>query len=88
MNYPYKEIRKVDSTKLQALCIKYNWFTLGTNEQYGELLDYGFSQREISLNELVEMATLILNYSDTHYSITDIMYELNSECCYSYFVEC
>lgn len=87
MKYPYKEIRRIDAIKIRSLCIKYDWFSLGTDEQYNELLTYGFSHRDISTDDLVEMATLILKYSDTHYSVPDIMYELNSECCCSYFVE-
>lgn len=87
MKYGYKEIRKISADKIRGLCIKHNWFTCGTNEEYGVLLDYGFSDKEITTDELVEMAELILEHSDTDYEITSVMYELN-KICYTYFEEC
>lgn len=87
MKYGYKEIRKIDAAKIRGLCIKHDWFTNGTNEEYGVLLQYGFSGKEITTDELVEMAELILEHSDTDYEITSVMYELN-QICYTYFEEC
>lgn len=85
MKYGYKEVRKIESGKIRALCIKKNWFTNGTNEEYGKLLDYGKCEN-ITSDELVEMAELILEYSETDYPLTAVMYEL-CELCYSYFEE-
>ncbi len=86
MKYGYKEIRKIEASKIRNLCIEKDWFTCGDNDQYGELLDYGFSGKNITSDELVEMATLIKEYSDTDYEVTSIMYEL-AKICYSYFEE-
>lgn len=90
MKYGYREVKKIDEVKVRRLCIEKNWFTNGTNEEYNELLNYGFSNQEITTDELVEMATLILEHSEAEYirdyEITSIMYELN-EACYSYFEE-
>ena len=88
MKYGYKEVRKVDPIALRGLCIKKNWYTNGTNAEYDELLNYGYNDKLITSDELVEMATLIKEHSDTDYEITSIMYEINAECCYSYFEEC
>lgn len=86
MKYGYKEVRKIEASAIRKLCIKHDWFTRGTNEEYELLLNYGFSHQEITVDELVEMAELILEYSDTDYELTSIMFELN-EICYSYFEE-
>ena len=88
MKYGYREVKKISADKIRGLCIAKNWYTNGTEEEYNELLQYGFSNMDITTDELVEMATLIKEYSDTDCEITSIMYELNAECCYSYFEEC
>ena len=36
----YIEHRRMESGKMRALCIRYNWYNAGTNEEYGHLL-YG-----------------------------------------------
>lgn len=51
----------IPTYELRALCIKHNWFTEGTNEQYEKFFyanDHGFSMEEI--------ATIIWICSDTH----------------------
>ena len=88
--YGYTEIRKADAYKIRQLCIDKNWFTAGTNEEYSNLLKYGFSEIAITSDELVEMATLIFEHSEPEYlqdyEYTDVMCAL-AQCCYSYFVE-
>lgn len=86
MKYGYKEVRKIDADKIRSLCISKDWFTNGTNEEYAVLLAYGFDGKEITTDELVEMAELILEHSDTDYEITSVMYEL-CQICYTYFEE-
>ena len=88
MKYGYREVKKISAEKIRGLCISQDWYTNGTEEEYKELLQYGFSDMEITTDELVEMATLIKEHSDTDHEITSIMFELNAECCYSYFEEC
>lgn len=91
MKYGYKEVKKISAEKIRGLCIAKNWFTEGTNEEYDELLQYGFSCKEITTDDLVEMATLIFEHSDEEslkdYEYTSVMWELNN-ICYSYFEEC
>lgn len=86
MKYGYREIRKIDASDIRGLCIKHNWFTRGNKAEYDVLLQYGFG-KEITTDELVEMAEIILEHSDTDYELTSVMYELN-EICYTYFEEC
>lgn len=86
MKYGYREVRKIEASEIRKLCIKHDWFNRGTNEEYELLLNYGFSHKEITVDELVEMATLILEHSDTDYELTSVMFELN-EVCHSYFEE-
>ena len=90
MKYGYREVKKIEASRIRGLCIKNNWFTQGTNRDYDRLLDYGFSGRDITTDELVEMAEMICDFSDyesiKEYEFTSIMYELN-ECCYTFFEE-
>lgn len=85
MKYGYKETRKIEMNKIRNLCIEKGWFTCGDNDQYAELLSYGKCEN-ITSDELVEMATLIKEYSNTEYEITSIMFEL-ARICYSFFEE-
>lgn len=90
MKYGYREVKKIGADKIRGLCIKNNWFTHGTIEDYDRLLNYGFSGKEITTDELVEMAEMICEYSGyeniKEYDFASILYELN-ELCYSYFEE-
>ena len=86
MKYGYREVKKIHAEKIRSLCIRHDWFNCGTNDEYAALLQYGFSGQEITTDELVEMAEMILEYSDTDYNITSIMYELN-KICDTYFEE-
>ena len=90
MKYGYREVKKIDEIKIRSLCIEKNWFTNGNEKDYFKLLNYGFSGKEITTDDLVEMAEMICERSEyesiKEYEFTSIMFELN-ECCYSYFEE-
>jgi hypothetical protein len=86
MKYGYREIRKINADEIRGLCIKHDWFTRGNNAEYDVLLQYGFQGKEITTDELVEMAKIILEHSDTDYELTSVMHEL-SQICYTYFEE-
>lgn len=63
MKYGYKEVRMLGASRLRALCIKEDWYTGGTNEEYAVLLD--MAQREgITTDDIVEMATDIYEHSE------------------------
>jgi hypothetical protein len=86
MKYGYKETRRIEMDKIRHLCVRKNWFNCGDVYSYDKLLNYSKCEN-ITSDELVEMAELILENSETDYTITDIMFEL-AEICYSYFEEC
>ncbi|MBQ3256349.1 MAG: hypothetical protein IJN43_16095 [Ruminococcus sp.] len=83
--YGYKEIRRVSMMALRSLCIKMNWFVKATNKEYAVFLNYATNET-VTTDDLVEMATQVKEYSDTHFEIEDIMY-LIAECCHTYFEE-
>lgn len=98
MKYGYKEVRKLGSMELRALCIKENWYTGGANEEYAELLDKA-NRENITTDDIVEMATDIYSHSeeamrklqhqagyDFRECMTHIMF-LIAENCHTYFEE-
>lgn len=98
MKHGYKEIRRLSSTDLRSLCIRENWYTGGTVDEYSKLLS--MTKREnITTDDIVEMATDIIGHSDAAVEkymnfggldfdevYAHVMF-LIAEICYSYFVE-
>lgn len=87
----YIETRVMDSSKLRSLCIKRNWYTRGTNEEYGRLFDLLYDEYGCPVNltteKLAEIAEDIMEHSDIRdYTITAVMFEL-ADSCYTYFDE-
>lgn len=64
MKYGYKEIRKLSSSELRALCIEQDWYTGGTNEEYYNLMSMT-EKENITTDDIVEIATDIIEHSDT-----------------------
>ena len=64
MKYGYKEIRRLHSTDLRALCIREDWYTGGTNEEYANLMDMT-KKDNITTDDIVEIATDIIEHSDS-----------------------
>ena len=74
----YKEIRTMNILDLRRVCIEYNLFTRGTNEEYEKFLTMA-DVENITTNDLVNMAKEIEKHSvimDGVYT-EDIMYILN-----------
>lgn len=91
--YGYREIRKMGSDSLRALCIKENWYTRGNNEEYAKLLDMA-DRENITTDDIVEIATEIIDKSDMDFALcplgaiyTNVMYKLGKICC-TFFEEC
>lgn len=85
----FTETRILDSSKLRSVCIKNDWYTCGTNEEYGRLFarlhDADGCPANMTTEKLAEIATDIWEHSEiTDYTITTVMYEL-ARACYSYF---
>lgn len=62
--YGYKEVRRLHSSDLRALCIKEDWYTGGTNEEYANLMEMT-KKDNITTDDIVEIATDIIEHSST-----------------------
>lgn len=68
MKYAYKETRCFDSCKLRATCIRENWFNAGTNAEYDKLFRMTYDMENVTVDELVEVATYRRAYHRRRYS--------------------
>jgi hypothetical protein len=91
----YIERRTLDASELRNLCIRKNWYTNGTTEEYCNLFDmltHNFFYAEMTTEKLAELATDIYNHSDAddctdgYLEITDIMFDL-AKACHTVFIE-
>lgn len=71
--------------ELRGLAIKEDWFTYATNEEYKEYLDY-CHKNNLTTEDIMEMAQLVLKYSDTDMELTSVMFEI-ADVCYTVFDE-
>ena len=97
MKYGYKEVRRLHSSDLRALCIREDWYTGGTNEEYANLMDMT-NKDNITTDDIVEIATDIIEHSETAKANFEkatggenfylhVMF-LVAESCNTYFEEC
>ena len=96
MKYGYKEVRRLTSTDLRALCIREDWYTGGTNEEYYNLMQMT-EKENITTDDIVEIATDIIEHSETAKAKFErasggenfylhVMF-LIAEACYTFFEE-
>ena len=85
----YIETRTLNSTELRSLCIKKNWYTHGTNEEYYNLfskLTENFHAAQMTTEKLVEIAEDIFAHSDEndctdgYLEIPSILFDLAAAC--------
>lgn len=80
-----KEFRYISQPEVRQACIKYDWFTCGDIDAYNDLFEFiGDITRKgknVSAARLECIAEMIKENSETEYSIPEIMYVLNDECC-------
>ena len=81
----YTETRTLFWSDLRSLCIKHDWYTRGTNEEYAAMLDSLCDDMgcpvPMTTEKLAEIATDIYEHSTiTDYTITSIMFELAKSC--------
>ena len=80
----FKIRRVVEAARLRALCIKYDYYTLGCNEDYGEmLLKYDFADN-VAEPELQWLAENIKSHSDTEDDVRIIAFKILTEACFEY----
>lgn len=77
MKYGYREIRRIQSYSLRKLCAEKNWYTRGNAEEYRNLLyNMAEGKRNITTDDIVEMAQDIKDHSDTYHGITSICFDI------------
>ena len=65
MKYAYKEIRRIRANDLRNLCVEEDWYTCGDNDEYGHLLlDLAGHKENITTDDIVEIASDIIEHSD------------------------
>lgn len=85
----FTETRTMNSSKLRSICIKMDWYTRGTNEEYSNLFaklhdDMGCPVH-LTTEKLVEIAEDIWEHSEIQdYTIESVLFEL-ARTCYTYF---
>ena len=89
------ETRTIRWETLRNLCIKKNWYTMGSNDEYGEMLDFA-SSHEMTTENLVRVASDIIEHSDEKCfedceyngttAIQYVLFEL-AEACVTFFNE-
>lgn len=84
-----KEFRFISGNEVRQACIKYDWFTCGDNDAYNDLFEFiGNLNRwgkHLSVELLKRIAEMIKENSDTAFTIPEIMFLLNAECCTTCF---
>lgn len=60
----YKEVRKIRACKLRNLCIEKNWYTRGTNEEYGHLLYTLAGKDNLTTDDIVNIVNDIMLHSE------------------------
>lgn len=74
----FKEERKLSADIVRNLCIRYNWYTKGSCEEYSELLN-SLDGKEMTTDELVKIAENIKEHSETEdgTGVEEILFELD-----------
>ena len=73
-----KSERKWDADSVRGMCIRENFYTKGTNEEYSEMLDY-VDNNEPTEENLFWVAVDIKNHTADEQTITNIMYILEKD---------
>ena len=78
-----KEIKKLSFESLRALCIKNNYYTMGTNEEYSKMLAVTYKEN-ITNKDIYNTAIDIINHSD----LTDRAKSYGMSITSNEFIEC
>ncbi|WP_206458728.1 hypothetical protein [Anaerovorax sp. IOR16] len=52
----YKEIRKIEAIEIRGLCIRQNWYTMGSNEEYGDMLSNASKLKNVTTLDIMQIA--------------------------------
>lgn len=83
MKYGYKEIRRCNAEKLIRLCVRENWYTCGSNEEYNAMLDKVRNTENFTADDVVEIASDIVEHSEGIYAgdIENVMFKISNVAC-------
>lgn len=79
----YKEIRTLSASNLRALCIRKDWYTRGSNDEYEHLLlDLAERKKNLTTDDIILIAEDIAAHSNISddYDIECIAWEVNRSC--------
>lgn len=68
----YNETRRISMSDLRNLCIKENWYTEGTNKEYGKLLATAEHAENLTTELVIELAEDIMQHSEVDKDIDNL----------------
>lgn len=81
-----KEDRIITRKNLKQLCIDFDLYTLGTSEEYEEMLKSAVFEGHLTTERIVEIAKNILEHSETDMELGSLCAEIN-RAAYTFFIE-
>ena len=72
------ENRIINRKNLKQLCIDLDLYTLGTSEEYEEMLKSAVFEEHLTTEKIVEIAKNILEHSETDIELGSLCAEINS----------
>lgn len=80
------ENRIINRKNLKQLCIDFDLYTLGTSEEYEEMLKSAVFAGHLTTEKIVEIAKNILEHSETDIELGSLCAEIN-RAAYTFFIE-
>lgn len=81
-----KEDRIITRKNLKQLCVDFDLYTLGTSEEYEEMLKSAVFEGHLTTEKIIEIAKNILEHSETDIELGSLCAEIN-RAAYTFFVE-
>lgn len=81
-----KEDRIITRKNLKQLCVDFDLYTLGTSEEYEEMLKSAVFEGHLTTERIVERAKNILEHSETDIELGSLCAEIN-RAAYTFFIE-
>lgn len=75
-----KETRYLNPRDVRALCVRRDWYSRGTCEQYDNMLEAVRQTPDMTTGNLYIVAKDILDHSNTDCDLTDTLYDLAEAC--------
>lgn len=80
------ENRIINRKNLKQLCVDFDLYTLGTSEEYEEMLKSAVFEGHLTTEKIVEIAKNILEHSETDIELGSLCAEIN-RAAYTFFIE-